>query len=231
MKNYLIIGGSSGIGRQLVNLLGSKGYQVYATYYSNQPKSTAQNVHYIPYNVMQDDFPLDLIPEKIDGLVYCPGTIELKPFRRLKTEEVLQDIELQVNGAIKVIQNTYKALRAGQASIVFFSTIAVQQGFSYHAQVAVSKGAVEGLTRSLAAEFAPQMRVNAIAPSITKTTLSEKFLNTEDKIKRTAENHPLKKIGEVNDVAAVAAFLLSDESNWITGQILHVDGGKSSINS
>lgn len=230
MKNFLVIGGSSGIGKQITQNLSDQGHKVYATYNQTKPDKEYKNVYYFPLDVMQAQLSYGELPKAIHGLVYAPGSINLMPFRRLKTTDVSSDIALQVNGAIKVVQDNYKALRAGQASIVFFSTIAVQQGFSFHAQVAISKGAIEGLTRSLAAEFAPQMRVNAIAPSITNTPLSEKFLNTEEKLKRSAENHPLKRIGEPNDLATVATFLLSDESNWMTGQILHVDGGKSSIN-
>lgn len=231
MKNILIIGGSSGIGKQLVHILSQQDKQIYASYRNNMPDTNKPNLKLFPLNILDSEFNLDFLPDTIHGLVYCPGSIELIPFRRLKTEEVINDINLQVNGAIKVIQKTYKALRAGQASIVLFSTVAVQQGFSFHSQVAISKGAIEGLTRSLAAEFAPHIRVNAIAPSITDTPLAEKYINTTEKKTRSAENHPLKKIGEADDVAAVAAFLLSNDSNWMTGQILHVDGGKSSINS
>lgn len=231
MKNYLVIGGSSGIGKQLVEVLSKQGHQVYASYNKNKPEINLENITYFQLDVLEEELSFDQLPNTINGMVYCPGSINLMPFRRLKTSEVVMDIELQINGAIKVLQSNYKALKAGHASIVFFSSIAVQQGFNFHSQVAISKGSIEGLTRSLAAEFAPHMRVNAIAPSITNTPLAEKFLNSEEKLNRSAENHPLKKIGEAVDVAAVAAFLLSNESNWMTGQILHVDGGKSSINS
>ena len=119
--------------------------------------------------------------------------------------------------------------KGGNSSIVLFSTIAVQNGFNFHSQVAISKGAIEGLTRSLAAELAPKIRVNAVAPSLTDTSLASKFLNTPQKIAAQAENNPLKKIGTAKDVAEAAAYLVTDKSSWTTGQILHVDGGYSTI--
>jgi NAD(P)-dependent dehydrogenase (short-subunit alcohol dehydrogenase family) len=231
MKNYLVIGGSSGIGKRLVEILIEKGHRVYASYNSTQFENNSEAVTYFKYNVLTDELPIELLPKEINGLVYCPGSIDLKPFRKLTTDDVHKDIDLQVNGAIKIIQSTYKALRQAKASIVLYSTVAVQKGFSFHSQVAISKGAIEGLTRSLAAEFSPQIRVNAVAPSITETPLASKLLNTDEKKARNMENHPLKRIGTPHDIASATAFLLSDDSNWMTGQILHVDGGKSSINS
>lgn len=231
MKNYLVIGGSSGIGKRLVEILIERGHRVYASYNSTQFENNSEAVTYFKYNVLTDELPIELLPKEINGLVYCPGSIDLKPFRKLTTDDVHKDIDLQVNGAIKIIQSTYKALRQAKASIVLYSTVAVQKGFSFHSQVAISKGAIEGLTRSLAAEFSPQIRVNAVAPSITETPLASKLLNTDEKKARNMENHPLKRIGTPHDIASATAFLLSDDSNWMTGQILHVDGGKSSINS
>jgi len=137
---------------------------------------------------------------------------------------------LQVLGAINVIQQLLPRLKqSGDASIVLFSTIAVQLGFNFHSQVSVSKGAIEGLTKSLAAEFAPSIRVNAIAPSLTNTPLASKFLNSPEKITAQVQNNPMKRIGEAKDIAEMAAFLLSEKTSWITGQILHVDGGYSSV--
>jgi NAD(P)-dependent dehydrogenase (short-subunit alcohol dehydrogenase family) len=231
MKNYLVIGGSSGIVKRLVEILIEKGHRVYASYNSTQFENNSEAVTYFKYNVLTDELPIELLPKEINGLVYCPGSIDLKPFRKLTTDDVHKDIDLQVNGAIKIIQSTYKALRQAKASIVLYSTVAVQKGFSFHSQVAISKGAIEGLTRSLAAEFSPQIRVNAVAPSITETPLASKLLNTDEKKARNMENHPLKRIGTPHDIASATVFLLSDDSNWMTGQILHVDGGKSSINS
>lgn len=230
MKNFLVIGGSSGIGKQLVKLLSAQGHRVFATYNTHQTSSDSDLVSYHHLDVKQEELDLGFLPDSLHGLAYCPGSIHLLPFRRLKTKDILDDIDLQINGLVKVLQNAYKALRNGNASIVLFSTVAVQQGFNFHSLVAISKGAIEGLTRSLAAELAPHMRVNAIAPSITDTPLASRLLNTDEKKKSSADNHPLKKIGDPIDIAAVALFLLSNDSSWMTGQILHVDGGKSSIN-
>jgi NAD(P)-dependent dehydrogenase (short-subunit alcohol dehydrogenase family) len=228
-KNYVIIGGSSGIGKELVNILASQGNNVFATYNKNMAESH-DKVHYQKYDVLNDSLNLDSLPDEIDGLVYCPGSINLKPFKRFTDEDFISDFKLQVVGATRVIQNLLTRLTSGNnASIVLFSTIAVQNGFNFHSQVSISKGAIEGLTRSLAAELAPKIRVNAVAPSLTDTSLASKFLNTPEKITAQAEKNPLKKIGTAKDVAEAVAYLLLDKSSWITGQILHVDGGFSTI--
>ena len=230
MKNILIIGASSGIGKALANSLSKNGNQVFGTYNQTLVESS-ENINFIQFDVLDSELDLSFLPEKLDGLVYCPGSINLKPFARIKAEDFLSDYYLQVVGAVQVIQKVLPLLKASEnASIVLFSTVAVQKGFNFHAQVAASKGAVEGLTRSLAAEFAPSIRVNAIAPSITDTPLASKLLASEEKKEANAQRHPLKKIGSPEDIAEMAAFLLSDQSSWMTGQILHVDGGMSSIN-
>ena len=230
MKNYLIVGASSGIGKSLANKLAEAGHNVFATYNEHPLDETAQNITYSHLNVLDAEFDFSFLPEKLDGIAYCPGTINLKPFARLKPEDFKEDFELQVIGAVKVLQATAARLKAsGNASVVLFSTVAVQLGFNFHTQVAASKGAIEGLTRSLAAEWAPMIRVNAIAPSITDTPLASKLLGSEDKKEANAQRHPLKKIGLPEDIAEMASFLLSDQSSWMTGQILHLDGGMSSI--
>lgn len=227
MKNYLIIGGSSGVGNELVKILENQGNNIIATYNTNE-RISRDKVSYFKLDVNHDTLSLDNLPDEIDGLAYCPGAINLKPFNRFKEEEFIQDFKLQVLGATKIIQNILPRLKASSnSSIVLFSTIAVQSGFNYHSQVAMSKGAIEGLTRSLAAELAPSIRVNAIAPSLTNTKLANRFLNTEEKMKVQAENNPLKKVGDPKDIAEAAAFLLTSDSSWITGQIIHVDGGYS----
>lgn len=228
-KNYVIIGGSSGIGKELVSTLVREGHNVFATYNENKVKNN-DKVQYQKFNVLNDPLNLDNLPDEIDGLVYCPGSINLKAFKRFTDEDFISDFKLQVVGATSVIKALMPRLATGEnSSIVLFSTIAVQNGFNFHSQVSISKGAIEGLTRSLAAELAPKIRVNAVAPSITDTSLAGKFLNTPQKIAAQAEKNPLKKIGEVKDVAEAVAYLLTDKSSWTTGQILHVDGGSSTI--
>lgn len=229
MRNYIIIGGSSGIGKEIVNLLEEKESNVFATY-NNNPIEDRANIKYIQLDVTTDTLNLDDLPDEIHGLAYCPGSINLKPFHRFKEEDFIKDFKLQVLGATKVIKQLLPKLKKSEAaSIVLFSTIAVQTGFSFHAQVAISKGAIEGLTRSLAAELAPTIRVNAIAPSLTNTDLAHKFLNTPEKISLQAEKNPLKRVGEAKDIAEAALYLLSQKSAWVTGQILPVDGGYSNI--
>ncbi len=228
MKTYLVIGGSNGIGKAVVDELKINN-SVITTYNSNPVEST-DNAKYIHYDVMNADTVIDFIPEKLDGLVYAPGSINLKPFARIKEEDFLKDYQLQVLGAIKIIQAALPALKAsGNASIVLYSTVAVQTGFTFHSIVSASKGAIEGLTKALSAELAPTVRVNCIAPSITQTNLAGSILNTEEKIAANAQRHPLKKIGQPKDIAAATCFLLSDAASWTTGQILHIDGGMSSI--
>jgi NAD(P)-dependent dehydrogenase (short-subunit alcohol dehydrogenase family) len=229
MKNYLIIGASSGIGKYLSELLNKNGHRVYGTYYTNQLEDQ-EGITFHPLNVLDEQPDLSFLPEQLEGVVYCPGSIHLKPFHRIKAQSFLDDYHLQVLGAVKIIQAALPALKAGEsASILLFSTVAVQNGFNFHSQISASKGAIEGLTRALAAEFAPKIRVNAIAPSLTDTPLSSKLLNSDAKRESNADRHPLKRIGIPEDLAQMADFLLSERSGWITGQVLHVDGGISSL--
>ncbi len=224
-KNYLIIGGNSGIGKAIVNLLKKDGHTVILASRKGGDEATT-----LIYDATKDELKTDDLPSELHGLVYCPGSINLKPFHRLTDQEFLDDFSLNVMGAVRTIRSVLSLLKnADKSSIVLFSTVAVQQGMPFHASVAASKGAIEGLTRSLAAELAPKIRVNAIAPSLTNTPLAGKLLSSDDKKKASDERHPLKRTGEANDIAQMATFLLSEQASWVTGQIFHVDGGLSAL--
>ena len=229
MANILIIGASSGIGSALAKQLIAEGHLVYGTF--NKTTASADGFTKLhPLNVLDENPDFSFLPDVIDGLVYCPGAVNLKPFARIKPEDFVADYQLQLIGAVKSIQACLPKLKnSTQASIVLFSTVAVQTGFNFHSLVASSKGAIEGLTKALAAEFAPKIRVNCIAPSITDTPLAGALLNTDEKKEANAQRHPLKKIGKPEDLANLAAFLLSEKASWITGQVLHADGGMSSL--
>lgn len=222
-KNILIIGGSSGIGLQIVKKINEE-HNVFVANRTNESLS-GLNHQYIKVDVSKETLDPSYLPDSLDGLVYCPGSINLRPFRGLKPETFIEDFNLNVMGAVRSINAVLKNLNnSSQASIVLFSTVAVQIGMPFHSSVAVSKGAIEGLTRSLAAELAPKISVNAIAPSLVNTPLAEKFLNSESKMERAVERHPLKKVGSADEIANFAIHLLFN-SSWMTGQILGIDGG------
>lgn len=230
MENYLIIGASSGIGKALATQLANSGHQVFGTFNKHEINSEKPNLQYFKLDVMDENMAIDFLPEKLDGLIYCPGTINLRPFERIKPADFAADYNLQVLGAIKSIQAVASKLKNSEsASIILFSTVAVQMGLPFHSQVAASKGAIEGLTKALAAEYAPKIRVNCIAPSLTETPLAEALLNTEQKREANAQRHPLKRFGTTDDIVYMIEFLLSKKSSWITGQIMHVDGGMSTL--
>ncbi len=229
MSNYLVVGGSSGMGLTLVDLLKNDDHTVISTYNKTKKDNTG-GVSFIKYDVVNDELDIDALPEAIDGLVYCPGTINLKPFTSFSEEDFVDDYRISVTGAVKTIQKVLPGLKkADHPSIVMFSTVAVQGGFNYHSLVSSSKGAIEGLTRALAAELAPKIRVNAIAPSLTDTPLAEKLLANDQRRKTLAEQNPFKRVGTTEDIANLAHFLLKPEASYITGQVLHVDGGMSII--
>jgi len=229
MANFLIIGGSSGIGKQLANQLAAANHQVAATYKETSPDANSP-INYHHLDVLAEDLKLDFLPEVLDGLVYCPGSITLKPFNRIKPNLFVEDFQLQVVGAVKVLQAVLPKLKkSDKAAVLFFSTIAVQAGFNFHSLVSTSKGAIEGLTKALAAELAPKIRVNCIAPSLTDTPLAKSLLNSDAKKEANAKMNPLKRIGQAEDLANMANFLLSEKASWITGQIFSVDGGMSTL--
>lgn len=226
MRTIVIVGASSGIGESLAKLLLEQGQQVISI--SRNTPNVNVTKHYT-YDVLSE-LPFPELDTPVDGLVYCPGSITLKPIRGLKEAEYMADLKLNTLGAIKFIQAYQKHLQnSTNASIVLFSTIAVQTGMAYHSSVAVSKGAIEGLTRSLAAEFAPKIRVNCIAPSLTDTPLANKLISTPEKLQASSNMHPLKRIGAAKDIANAADYLLSDRASWVSGQILHIDGGSSTL--
>ncbi len=228
MKNYLVVGGSMGIGAGIVEQLCDNNNVIVLS--RTAPVAHA-NVRHIAFDVTTDDASELSLPDQIDGMAYCPGTINLKPFRSLKPDDFINDFNVNVMGAVNILKAIMRPLKQsdGLASVVLFSTVAVNQGMPFHTSVASAKGAVEGLTRSLAAEWAPNIRVNCVAPSLTDTPLAEKLLSNDDKKSSAGQRHPLKRVGEVSDIAAAATYLLSDQSSWVTGQVFPVDGGMSTL--
>ena len=223
----LVIGGNSGIGLATVRLLLAQGATVLAAARTVGPLA-GLGVPVQPFDAFNPR-PLEL-PPTLDGLVYFPGSITLKPFHRLTAEDFLNDFRVNCLGAATVIQAALPALKsAPTASIVLFSSIAAAQGLPFHASIAAGKAAVEGLVRALAAEFAPKIRVNAVAPSLTDTPLAAPLLNTDAKREAAAKRHPLQQIGDPADLAGLVAFLLSPAARLMTGQILRPDGGLSAV--
>jgi NAD(P)-dependent dehydrogenase (short-subunit alcohol dehydrogenase family) len=228
MKNILLIGGSYGIGYELAKEL-QKDSTVFVASRTNE-NLDGLDITYISFDAITDTLDSSMLPAVIDGLVYCPGSINLRPFRGLKLETFESDMQLNFFSMVKVIQTILPQLTASeQSSIVLFSTVAVKMGMPFHTSVAATKGAIEGFSKALAAEYAPKIRVNVIAPSLTDTPLAEKFLSNEEKREKSALRHPLKRVGTSEDMAQMASFLLSDKSSWISGQTFHVDGGMSTL--
>ncbi len=228
-KNILLIGGSHGIGFELAQQLHEK-HNVYIASRTNENLGNLE-VNHIAYDASKDELELAALPDCLDGFVYCPGTINLKPFKMLKTDTFRQDMELNFLSMVKTVHTIMDRLNKNQqSSMVFFSTVAVKVGMPYHTSVAAAKGAIEGFAKALAAEYAPQIRVNVVAPSLTDTTLASRLLNNEKKKELMKARNPMKRVGNPADIANIAAFLISDESSWITGQVLGVDGGMSTLN-
>ena len=223
--NNLIVGASSGIGKEIAKKLKAQGHNIF----SAQRNESNLNDEFQLFDVLTQNIAIEMLPEQINGLVYCPGSINLKPFHRLSIDDFKYDWELNFLGAVKVIQRVLPNLKAAKGSIVLFSSVAAQTGMSFHASIASAKAAIEGLTYSLAAEFAPIIRVNTIAPSLTDTPLASKLLGDDLKKEAAAKRHPLKKFGHVNDIASMACYLLSSDASFMTGQVIKIDGGMSNI--
>ena len=228
--NYLVVGGSSGIGLELVRTLLNDGHIVYAV--SRQMRELPAEAKFIELDILGDVSILKTeVPDELNGIAYCPGTINLKPFGRLTEDDFLNDYKTNVLGAVKVLQQVIPKLKnAPTSSVVLFSTVAANTGMGFHASVSASKSALQGLAVSLAAEFAAsKIRVNVIAPSLTDTPLASALLSNPERKEASDKRHPLGRIGNATEIADAAAFLLSDKSAWITGQVLGIDGGMSTL--
>ena len=219
MKKILVIGGSRGIGQQIINELIEDNLII--NFSRNSPELNHVNLTHHTIDILTSDLPEI---EDVSTLIYCPGSINLKPIGRFSLEEFREDFEINVIGAIKVIQKYISSLKkSSNASILLFSTVATKLGMPYHSSVAVSKSAVDGLVKTLGAELAPRIRVNAIAPTITNTDLASKLLRNEKAVESMIERHPLKKILDPQDVAKMAKFLISKDASAIPGQTFNLD--------
>jgi NAD(P)-dependent dehydrogenase (short-subunit alcohol dehydrogenase family) len=222
-KNIVIIGGNSGIGLKVSEMLKEKGANVYL--FSKNASGDSK------LDVTEEFDTITGLPTVIDGFVYCPGTINLKPFHRFSSSDFRNDYEINVLGAVKTLKSCLAGLKKSKsASVVLYSTVAVKIGLGFHSSISSAKGAVEGLAKSLASEWAPNgIRVNIISPSLTDTPLAASLLGNDDKKEASNKRHPLGRYGQPEDIAAATVYLLSDEASWMTGQNLHIDGGMSSI--
>ena len=226
-KRILLIGGSHGIGYNLAQLL-SENCDVFIASRTNE-LIEEMNVTHIPFDAQSDTLDLSLIPDQLEGFVYCPGSINLKPFKMLSLDIFREEMEINFFNMIRIVQDIMPRMAEG-SSMVFFSTVAVGTGMPFHTSIAAAKGAVEGFARALAAEYAPKVRCNVIAPSLVDTPLAARLLNNDRKKEMMADRHPLKRVGKAEDIAGLASFLLQDSGSWITGQVLGVDGGLSALN-
>lgn len=223
---YLFVGASSEIARKCAQQLGAEGHHIIGV--SRNPEAGEYASFYQVDSYQQENLPL--LDQVIDGLVYFPGTVNLKPFSRLSRTDFLEDFEVNVLGAVSAVQRYLPALRKSTSpSVVFISSVAAQIGLPMHASISVAKAGIEGLTKSLAAELASVVRVNCIAPSLVETPLTAKFTNTPEKQEAMRNRNPSKKIGSPTDIAHMIDFLLSPKSSWITGQVIAVDGGMNSL--
>lgn len=229
MKNIVIVGAGKGIGLRSAQLL--KNENLFTISRNLTPELEILDTQFFQLDVIKDDLSEVSLPEEIHGVVFCPGSINLKPFHRLSEEDFLADFHQNFLGAVKIIQKCLPALKkSGSASIVLFSTVAAKVGMPFHTSIAASKGAIESFARSLAAELASaKIRVNVIAPSLSDTGLAAQLLSTDEKRLASAKRHPLQRIGSADDSAQIVEFLISDKSSWITAQVIGVDGGLGTI--
>lgn len=221
MKTTVIVGGSKGIGFAITKeLIGTQKVIVISR---TAPKLEHKNLTYFSCDILVDNLPeLDAV----DNLIYCPGSINLKPIGRLSIDDFKEDFEINVIGAVKTIKHYLNTLKNGtNPSIVLFSTVATKLGMPYHASIATAKSGVEGLVKSLGAELSPTIRVNAIAPTVTNTGLAAKLLRNDKMIENIKDRHPLKRFLNPRDVAHMASFLISEKTQSISGQVLEVDCG------
>ena len=235
-NKHLIFGATGAIGSSLAKQLKESSQDAHLVSRNEEElKSLSENLGFTftVADVLEDGF-IDKIKSdtadfNISGLAYCVGSIDLKPLKRVTESDLNQCMKLKLYSAIEAIKGFQDDLKKNHGSIVLFSSVAAQKGFTNHTIIASAKAAVEGLTVTLAAEFAPSIRVNCIAPSLTDSKISQSMLKSDVVAEALAKAHPLKRLGEGNDSAALAKFLLSDESSWVTGQIIGVDGGRSSL--
>ena len=233
-EKYLIFGATGSIGSNLAEQLKSSGRDIHLVARNEEMVSTIANklgCSFTVADVLEDNFieKIKADVSDIKGVAYCVGSIDLKPLRMVKEEDFSKCMKLNLYSAVEIIKGYQESLKKNKGSIVLFSTVAAQRGFTNHAIIASAKAAVEGLTVSLAAEFAPNIRVNCIAPSLTNSKIAEPMLKNKVLAEGIAKAHPLKRLGEGKDSASMAKFLISEESSWITGQIIAVDGGRSKL--
>lgn len=227
MKNILLIGGSHGIGLSLAKKLSESHRVIVAS--RTKDELAGLNLRHLPFDALTDELDLSELPDELHGFAYFPGSINLKPFKMLSLDTFHSDMELNFFSMVKVVKSIMPKMVEG-ASMLFFSTVAVGSGMPFHTSVAAAKGAIEGFAKALAAEYAPKIRVNVIAPSLIDTPLAKRLLSNDRKREMMSERHPMKRVGEADDIANIALFLLGDESTWMTGQVIGVDGGISTLN-
>jgi len=233
-KKYLIFGATGSVGSSLAEQLKNSDHDIHLVARSeNEVKTISEKLGctYTVVDVLEDNFieKVKADVSEVKGIAYCIGSINLKPLRMITEQDLNKCMKLNLYSAVETIKGYQESLKKNKGSVVLFSTVAAQRGFTNHTIIASAKAAVEGLTVTLAAEFAPNIRVNCIAPSLTKSKIAEPMLKNAIIAEGITKAHPLKRLGEGKDSAALAKFLITEESSWITGQIIAVDGGRSKL--